>query len=253
MNPFVSRLSNERWLIPVSVMCLILGFMISLAWVTNETRSSRKFFLNPDQGRRINEASVDLEAFQQLSSEVTKLQKGKTELENALASRDGQSKVLNDNLQEAKVFAGVTEVDGPGVVITLKDFTRTSGLGGTVAVTPDSIIHDTDVLRVVNELYASGAEAISVNHHRIAGSSSFRCVGPTILVNDVKIASPVIIRAIGDSATLQGAMNLPGGVLAEIRQADASMVQVEVVKKMTLPAYVGTTAKKFAMPTKVSK
>ncbi len=253
MNPFVSRLSNERWIIPVSVMCLVLGFMISLAWVTNETRSSRKYFLNPDQGHRINEATVDLEAFQNLSSEVSKLQKEKTDLENALASRDGQSKILNDNLQEVKVFAGVTEVDGPGVMITLKDFTRTSGMGGQLAVTPDSIIHDTDVLRVVNELYASGAEAVSVNHHRVAGATSFRCVGPTILVNDVKIASPVIIRAIGDSPTLQGAMNLPGGVLAEIRQADPSMVQIDVVKKMTLPAYVGPTARKFAMPIKATK
>jgi len=50
------------------------------------------------------------------------------------------------------------------------------------------------VVHVVNELFASGAEAIAVNGHRVAGTTSFRCVGTTILVNDVKIASPIVVR-----------------------------------------------------------
>jgi len=228
-------------------MCLILGFMISLAWVTNENRRDRIPFTSADQAGRINEQSVDLEAFQQLSSEVTKLREEKTKLENAIAQKDTGSKTLNESLQEAKIFAGLTDVQGPGVMVTLRDSTKGTGeMGGQVGVLPDSIIHDTDVLQVVNELIASGAEAVSVNDHRIAGRASFRCVGTTILVNDVKIASPVVVRAIGDAETLMGAMNMPGGVLAQIRQMDPSMVQLDKIKKMSLPAYVGTTTNKFA-------
>jgi uncharacterized protein YlxW (UPF0749 family) len=98
----------------------------------------------------------------------------------------------------------------------------------------------------VNELFSSGAEAVSVNDHRVAGTTSFRCVGPTILVNDMKIASPVLIRAVGDANTLYGGMNLPGGVLSEIRMTDPAMVQIDKVAKQELPAFVGKTSMQFA-------
>ena len=66
----------------------------------------------------------------------------------------------------------------------------------------ENIIHDQDVLRVVNELWASGAEAISINNIRLGPNSSVRCVGPVVNVNGAKVASPIKIRAIGDQDTL---------------------------------------------------
>jgi uncharacterized protein YlxW (UPF0749 family) len=254
VNPFVSQINKQSWILPVSSMCLVLGFMITLAWVTQTTRSSRQNFLSPDQKIRVNEASVDIEAFQRMSSEVSKLEQDKTRLEYTLASQGGTSKVLNDSLQELKVFAGLTRVAGPGVVVTLRDSQKANaGMNLNIGLPSDAIIHDVDVLKVVNELIASGAEAVSVNNHRVAGNTSFRCVGTTILVNDVKIASPVVIRAIGDPNTLLGAMNMPGGVLAEIRQTDPTMVQIETVKNEELPEFVGNTSRKFAKPLKVTK
>ena len=143
----------------------------------------------------------------------------------------------------AVATAGLSEVEGPGIVITLKDSEAAAkqGLGGG-----DQIIHDIDVLRVVNELWAAGAEAVSVNNRRAAYSTSYRCVGPVIHVDGVPIASPVTIRAIGDGPTLLGGLNMPLGVLAEIRTSDPSMVQAEVLKMMRLPAYQGATTRKYA-------
>jgi uncharacterized protein YlxW (UPF0749 family) len=133
-------------------------------------------------------------------------------------------------------------VEGPGVVVTLRD----SSKGGIkfndqTVFTPAMNIHDLDVLRVVNELFSAGAEAISVNDHRIAGQTSIRCVGPTILISDVKVASPIVIRAIGDPNTLTGALNLNGGVLSEIRTMDPNMVEVEPVHYIRLEPYSGRT------------
>ena len=254
MNPFVSQLNRESWVLPVSGMCLVLGFMISLAWVTPTNRSSRERFLSADQQNRVNSATVDMDAYQRMSSEVQKLQTEKTNLENGLATKGGESKVLNDNLQEVKQEAGFTPVVGPGVVITLRDSPK-SGASTPLnfGMPSDAIIHDVNVLKVVNELVASSAEAVSVNNHRVAGNTSFRCVGTTILVNDVKIATPIVIRAIGDPSTLMGAMNMPGGVLAEIRQTDPAMVQIEAVKNQELPEFIGNTTHKFAKPAKDTK
>ena len=117
----------------------------------------------------------------------------------------------------------------------------------------NSIIHDDDVLKVVNELWASGAEAISVNNHRVSIGTSFRCVGPTILVDGARIASPVVIRAIGDPDTLQGGLDIPGGILAQLREQDPAMVQIEKVKKHVLPAYTGSTQHTLLSVPKVAK
>lgn len=145
-------------------------------------------------------------------------------------------------------------MEGPGVIVTLKD----SGHGGIkiedqTIYTPDKNIHDLDVLRIVNELFSAGAEAISVNDHRISGGSSIRCVGPTILINDVKVASPIQVKAIGDPKTLMGALNLNGGVLSEIRTSDPDMIQIEEEKSLKLDPFVGRTSYHFAKLPKEGK
>ena len=141
----------------------------------------------------------------------------------------------------------MTKAEGPGVIITLRDSPKAEAeiAANNGQFIPDDAIHDGDVLKVVNELLAAGAEAVSVNGHRVGGTTSIRCVGPTILVNDVKIASPVAIRAIGDPDTLYGGLTLPGGILSEIRQTDASMVQIDKVDKQELPPFIGKTSYKF--------
>ncbi len=249
MNVFVSRISHNSWVMPVSLMCLVLGFMIAMARVTaGVSRQSRMSFIAGDQYDRVANGPIDIQQkYASLSSDVTKLQAEKTKLENALATQTGTAKVLNDNLQDVKAYAGLSDLEGPGIVITLRDSQKLGGLA------TNDTIHDTDVLKVVNELWASGAEAISVNNHRVGASTSFRCVGPVIHVDAVPIASPVVIRALGDSETLQGGLNLPGGVLSEIRQTDANMVQIEMAKTMRLPAYSGPTSKKYSVVPKVKK
>jgi len=255
LNPFVSRINNQSWVVPISGMCLVLGFMVSLAWVTKENRNSRSVFLRADQRARVSDAVVDLEAFEQTTNEVKKLQEEKTRLENALSRNGEEGKVLNESLQEVKSFAGLTPIEGPGIVVTLSDSAKSeTGFGGQTATNPDSIVHDRDVLHTVNELFASGAEAVAVNDLRVSPVSSFRCVGTTILVNDVKIASPIHVRAIGDPDALFGAMNMPGGSLSEVRMFDPAMVQIEKVRMQLLPAYTGTTQRRFAkVPKKDTK
>ncbi len=247
-NPFARRPAGDQaWLLPVTAMSLVLGFMIAAAWINEQNRSGRSSFLGPDQRARISAGAVDPVEYQGLQAEVTKLRAEKTKLENAVASGGKGEKALNESLQEAKVFAGLTEVEGPGIVVTLRDNPRATG---QTRVDSNDIIHDGDVLRVVNELLASGAEAVSVNGNRHAAGTSYRCVGPTILVDGARIASPIVIRAIGDPATLSGGINLPGGILSEIRSdpngMGSAMVQMETAKTLRLPAYSGSTGRKVA-------
>lgn len=245
-----SRLNfQERWVIPVSFASVILGLMLGFAWLTKEDYQSRLSFADPDQQQRLATGTLDQQvASQKLSSEIEKLRSDNTKLENTLASQTGSSKVLNDNLQEAKLFAGLTEVQGPGIVVTLRDSQKPQS--NFVQL---QIIHDLDVLRVVNELWNAGAEAIAVNGQRVSVTTCIRCVGSTILVNNQQQASPIKVSAIGDPSTLSGALNLPGGVLAELRETDPAMVQIDQVKLQTLPAFTGSTAFHIAEPVHQSK
>ena len=243
MSPFVTKITkNDQWVWPISGMCVVLGFMISAAWVTESNRRSRFSALEPGQRQRVSDATVDPDAFADMSARIETLTKQNTELQNTMAKGKGSTQLLNKQLQEAKAAAGLTKVEGPGVIVTLRDSAHTAQDQNLPPQLGDYVnIHDTDVLRIVNELVASGAEAISLNDHRISGLSSIRCVGPTILVNDVKIASPVVIRAIGDASTMMGGLNLNDGVLGEIRHTDPNMVSVERAKSMSLPAFAGRT------------
>ncbi|MCW5937981.1 MAG: DUF881 domain-containing protein [Fimbriimonadaceae bacterium] len=227
----------------MSIMALIVGFMTSLAWISVEDRRGRVQRLEPDQRQRFAIGTLDLtEENEDLRLEVTKLRVENTKLQNALAKNSNASEELNKSLQEMKVFATLTDVEGPGVSVVLRDSKKpieaAIDLGG-------QIVHDTDVLRVVNELKNAGAEAITVNKRRVGPRTNFRCVGTTILVDDSKIASPVIIRAIGETETLFGAMNLPGGVLDELRQVDPNMVEIQPVERMRLAAFSGSTTTKY--------
>jgi uncharacterized protein YlxW (UPF0749 family) len=237
-------MSGNAWIVPVSALSLVLGFMVMTASITATTRSSRLGLLGASQQERVNSGTIDFQsAFIQLNDEVKTLRGENDKLEKALGDRNSSSKVLNEGIEQAKAFAGLTDLEGPGLQITLLD-SRKDPPNSFVAV--NYIIHDTDVLKVTNELFAAGAEAIDVNGHRVVTPSSFRCVGPVIHVDGVPIASPIVIRAIGDSATLDGGLNLPLGVLAEIRHTDPAMVQVEQVKDMRIAAYGGSTEQKFA-------
>ena len=255
-NPPATQAASQGWVMPVTAMSLVLGFMIAAAWVNEQNRSGRAGFLGADQRSRITTAAqpadggVDPAEFQNLQSEVTKLREEKTKLENAVATNGKGAKALNDSLQEAKVVGGLTELEGPGVVVTLRD---DPSAAPSEAYESNLIIHDTDVLGVVNELLASGAEGVSVNGLRHVAGTSYRCAGTIINVNGQPIGSPVVVRAIGDPQMLVTALNLRGGPIAQIRETNKSMAQIEIAKKIRLPAYSGATGRKLANVPKDAK
>jgi uncharacterized protein YlxW (UPF0749 family) len=180
--------------------------------------------------------------------EINRLRARNTELENAIGKGRGEEKVLNDELQKVKILAGLTPVKGPGVVITLKDSGRQTESLLRTSELSKGIIHDIDLQAVVHELFASGAEAVSVNDQRVVGRTAIRCVGPTIQINSVPISVPFVIRAIGNPDTLFAGLNLQMGVLDQIRQFDPGMVNMQKVDGVELPAFAESTEVKYAKP-----
>ena len=69
---------------------------------------------------------------------------------------------------EVRMRAGPTPLVGPGVIVRLDDSSRKARTGENPNL---YLIHDDDLLKVINELRAAGAEALSVNGQRLTGTS----------------------------------------------------------------------------------
>lgn len=148
----------------------------------------------------------------------------------------------------ARFLAGLTAVQGPGVIVTLTDGKHAApGKAAPAAILP-YLIHDTDINQVVNELRAAGAEAIAINDQRLIATSSIRAAGPAVMVNNIPQPSPYVIRAIGNPRSLAYALSLPGGVKDELKRLDPAMMQIKQAATITLPAYRGSTIERYAKP-----
>ena len=136
-------------------------------------------------------------------------------------------------------------MEGEGIIVKLEDSSATAKAGENPNL---YLIHDDDLLKVINELRAAGAEAISINGQRLIGTSEIRCAGPTLSVNNVRSAPPFEIRAIGDSKSLESAIRMRGGV-AETLKVWGIQLEVSTSQSVYIPAYKGTASHNYAHTT----
>ena len=108
-----------------------------------------------------------------------------------LVQRDGGVRVEQRRLQS---LTGVGRVTGDGVRITLE---AQPGAGANAQ------IRDEDLALLVNALWSAGAEAVALNGERLTSVTAIRASGQAVEVNEVGIAPPYTVTAIGDQATLQ--------------------------------------------------
>ncbi|MBV7363118.1 DUF881 domain-containing protein [Actinomycetaceae bacterium TAE3-ERU4] len=105
----------------------------------------------------------------------------------------------------AQILAGTKSVTGPGLTVELSDAANPPS-DKNVNLN-DYVVHQQDIESVMNALWAGGAEAMSVQGHRITFSSKVRCVGNVIYVDGLVHSPPFIISAIGNPEQLQKAID----------------------------------------------
>ena len=106
------------------------------------------------------------------------------------------------------VLSGATAVHGPGVKLVVNDAKEASAGGDagnpreTSGFSDTGRVRDHDMQRVVNGLWASGAEAISINGQRLTALSAIRAAGDAILVDNRPLVPPYTVLAVGDGERL---------------------------------------------------
>lgn len=211
------------------------GFLMAISIESTKLRTmEREKDQKWQQETQLNERILaEKEQNRKLEAQLVKIQKDVGKVEEAMANRQSAAASILQELEVSRMLSGAVQVEGPGLIVTLQDNPNAANSNEITKY----IVHEQDIRRVVNELYAAGAEGISINNQRLVSNSAIRCVGPTVIVNGVKSAAPFVITAIGDSVTLENALRLPGGVINLLE----GYVQIEVVKKdlIQLPAFVG--------------
>ena len=177
------------------------------------------------------------------SEELSKVEK---ELENQrkkATENDDSSKKKEQDLKIGNTVLGLTDVNGEGVEITLQDNQNITEETANLDIS-FYVVHDIDLLSVVNELKNAGAEAISINGERIISSTSITCAGNVAQINGEKVGAPFIIKAIGDSTTLYEALNRPGGYI-ELLNSSGIVTDIKKSNNVMIGKYNGAINFKY--------
>ena len=237
------RPKQNRGELAVMAVCVVVGFLLAaqlrgvqLAGAADATNASRLETLQSLYNDVVEERDGLTEQVGQLQSELELYRQ-------QAASGDEGSEALKTELEQMEITAGLTDVEGPGITVVLEDSTQANVTGDEA----DYLIHDNDILSVINELRSAGAEAISLNGERILATSEVRCTGAVVTVNGRRYAAPYVIFAIGDPDTLYSALTMRNGVVDILSQWGIT-VRVTASDQLLIPAYSGTVDYQYAKP-----
>lgn len=177
------------------------------------------------------------------SEELSKVEKELEKQRTKATQNDEASKSNEEEIKVSNAVLGLSDVTGEGVEITLQDNQDVT----TETATNDIsyyVVHDIDILSVVNELKNAGAEAISINGERIINTTSITCAGNVAQINGEKVGAPFIIRAIGKSETLYEALNRPGGYI-ELLNYSGIVSNIKKSNNITIQKYKGAINFKY--------
>ncbi|WP_425443875.1 DUF881 domain-containing protein [Streptomyces aidingensis] len=181
-----------------------------------------------------------------------RLQEEVDALRDDLADREREA-LREEGGEQAELtalLAGAVAVTGPGLEIVVDDAESVAqGLpDGARDDTDTGRVRDRDLQRIVNGLWASGAEAVAVNGRRLTALSAIRHAGEAILVDNRPLVPPYTIRAVGDGPVLRDAFeefqeNLSSDLLTleELEEYFGIQVEMAVREELRLPASAGLT------------
>lgn len=197
------RFSIDKSKIIVSITIFIICFVIVYIMCI-QFKTINKIDVAEIETMRENELRTSLaswkEKFQEVSQELQLNNEKIEEYKDRIESDEEAGELLEEELENAKMLLGLTDVKGTGIIITLTDNSETT-------------IISTDLMDLVNELNSAGAEAISINDQRIVAMTDIFDVGDFVMINKKRTTSPYTIKAIGDLTYLQSALSIKKGFL----------------------------------------
>ncbi|WP_233191924.1 DUF881 domain-containing protein [Sporosarcina sp. P34] len=219
----------------LSIVFLVLGFMLAFSY---RTVGSKQQMLNLEQTNLFQQEEqyrADLieqqERNKELTNELLEKQKKVHSFEQDFSDKEKNHAVLVEKARDLRLLLGDIPSKGAGIKVTLED----ADYDPSIQNPNDYIVHESHVLRVINELKIAGAQGMTINGQRINSNSYIKCTGPVIMVDGRTFPAPFIIEAVGDPKVLLPALHLKGSVIDGLLR-DNIVVTLEEMKEVQLPA-----------------
>lgn len=210
-------------IVTISIMSLILVCVMFMQFkVVNETDIAQIESMREDE---LEEAVADWkekykEAYKKLEDTNKKIREYEEKVQNNTETRE----LVDKELSEAKKNFGLTDVLGEGIIITLTNTDERSYIAY-------------DLLDLINELRAAGAEAISINDERITNISDIVDISTShIRINSNNVSSPYVIKAIGDKTYLKSALTIKNGYF-DLKQKEEYSIDIQEKTNIKINAY----------------
>ena len=198
--------------IVIIFISLLLGTLIMFQ--ARSFQTAQNVFNRDSEINIFREVQILKDTDRNLKSEVAKQQ----EILAQNTDKSSALKAIEAEIQKYKLLSGDINVSGPGAKIT--------------------ITGDLDLIWIVdliNELYSSGAEAVSVNNIRLTNFSNGFDLLPNgqLLLNGVILNQPdkiFSIKIIGDGKTVKKSLEQAGGYISRFKDfyKNRSVINVEL-------------------------
>ncbi|AZZ39362.1 DUF881 domain-containing protein [Acidipropionibacterium jensenii] len=223
---------HGRGLIGTLTMLVLAGLLLGGAWRATTVSRPATVAERDDLINRVQSAQAH-RASQQAA--VGRLQRQV----DAMRASQSAAGTASARISAASMAAGQVAVSGPGVRVHLDDSPDGSDEGR---------VGDQDLRQLINGLWQAGAEAISVNGHRITTRTAVRSAGSAITVDYVSIARPYRVNAIGDPNVIPGKLSQNGGGQWMAYIADNFGVRWSITTAGTLKLPAGEGSVSLASP-----
>lgn len=180
----------------IGIVCFILAFVMFMQFkVVSETDITS--LTTKREGELREELATWKGKYEDTENQLEQAKTNLEEYKNKIDDTQASSELLDKELKQAELYLGKTNVEGPGIIITLSD--------------NSSSVMAEDLIKLMNELKAAEAEAISVNGQRVTNLTEFADVDSYIVVNGTRLSSTYTIQVIGNQKYLESGITAKGG------------------------------------------
>lgn len=228
-----TRQPRLRW--ALGLVAAVIGAMFVVAALQTSRTAPALTTERTELISRIGVAEAEQDA---LRTRATTLSGEIAQLRAAALGTDDDARRLESQINALDPVVGNVAVTGPGVVITVDDAPEPEPSDSQGA--RDQVL-DIDLQNMVNGLWQAGAEAVSINGHRLSTLTAIRGAGDAITVDYRSLTRPYRVEAVGDPKTLQARyVESPGGAWwNELAQNRGMAYQISSAKEITLSADPG--------------
>jgi uncharacterized protein YlxW (UPF0749 family) len=204
-----------------------LGFFGAIYYVQHETQFKRPVY-----------STAEIRRNRLLFRRLHKAEYKNAHLESEIEEMNLRTATMYEDTAYGEVerlsqLIGLLQQEGPGVEVTVKDSEKPLLLGDNANT---GIVHNTDLVQIVNALKAAGASSVAINDQPITNMTGINCSGPIILINGTRVTSPFRIDALAkDPEGTVKNLQTPNSFLKELEKYGIPVAIT--TKDVVIPAY----------------